>query len=112
MPLYRMVCRKDHITERIFALGTESAECACGLMARRVPTFATAIVLNLAPVPSGQERHDLSLFREATEERTDAYRRAEEHFERPIQSPNLWKEAKKRANLVRRGLAPPPSSTR
>ena len=97
MPLYLFGCANGHEFERLSALGAEEAACLCGLAARRLASFAASVVVNHAILPHGEQRQNLSLFKEATAERADLYRRAEEHFERPIASRNLWKAAKKKA---------------
>lgn len=88
------------------------AACFCGLQSQRMASFGAAVIVRPAAVPRGEQRHNLRLFKEATEERADVYRRAEEHFEHPIASRNLWKAAKRQAALVSQGLAPPPSTSR
>ena len=108
---YEFRCPEGHESEHRVPLGTERVVCSCGQDAVRVPTFGCGVILSHAATPRDQQRHDLSLFREATEERAHTHSRAEERAQRPLQSPNLWQQARKRAELVRHGLLPPPNGT-
>lgn len=64
-----------------------------------------------AEVPRDEKRYDLGLFQEACMERDHDHKRAEEIAQKPLPSENLWAKAKKRADKVKRGLAPPPKDT-
>lgn len=114
MPLYKYACHACGIDSLIIRpLGTDMANCrVCGETIGRVSAFGTAFVVEPAPVPEDQKRHDLRLWREASEERDYYHRREEDRAQRELPSPNLWKQAQRRANLVNAGKAPPPRTTR
>ena len=98
MPLYVFRCPEGHGAESIRPYDTETIPCPrCGMVAARQPVFGTGFVVEPAAVPRDQQRHDLTLFKEATAERAYYHERAEASAERSLPSRNLWKTAVHRA---------------
>lgn len=112
MPIYYFECSQGHRSEELCAVGTEVGVCECGSVADRVASFGAGIIINHAQIPADQQRYNLSLFREATEERDYMHRRESEHAQVELPVGNLWKKAVRQAALVKRGLAPPPSNNK
>ena len=114
-PIYDYRCCEGHLTESRQGYGVDAIPCpTCGQEAPRVPVYLQNHVGDRAGVPLDQRRYDLSLFREATEERAWEHGRAEERAQRPLpesEGPSLWKGALSRAQEVKAGKAPPPSGT-
>jgi len=115
LPKYDYLCKSGHLTERINGYDVDTIECpVCGEEAKRQSVYAftpfteTGVkVGRLGPVPREEKRYDVSLFQEASEERDYNHKKAEEAAGRPLKSKNLWGEAKKQANAILAGKAPP-----
>lgn len=107
MPLFEYECPVGHRSEELRPAGTDTTTCPCGEQAHRVPS---RFAFTNTPTGSGiAQRNSYSLYREASQELDYSHRKAEADLERPLPTPDLWGQAKKRAQaMVTAGEAPPP----
>ena len=108
MPLYSFRCPQGHEREHLVREYLPDATiCECGEVALRQLSLGAAR-LGLAETPRDEKRINLSLFREATEEREYAYGKVERETGISIPGVNLWKQAKRQAKEVLAGKRPAP----
>ena len=107
MPLFEYACPAGHRSEELRPAGTDSNPCPCGETAVRVPSRFS---FTNTPTGSGVAlRNSFSLYKEASQELDHSHRKAEADLERPLPTPDLWGQAKKRAQAMAvAGEAPPP----
>ena len=117
MPIYDYTCENDHTFEARKGYDDEYAQCPeCGGVAVRHSIYWQYLITETgvkesrrAEVPHDQKRLDkgFKLFREASEEMEYKHKQAEERAGRPLETTPYWQIAKKRADAIRAGKAPP-----
>lgn len=116
MPIYDFTCESGHIFEKRAGYEVETLPCPlCGEPAYREAIYLEQFLVTETGVRNGrrsamprdEKRYDIGLFQEACMERDYDHKRSEEIAQKPLHSENLWAKAKKRADAIKRGQAPP-----
>ena len=116
MPIYDYLCGGGHRIEARRGYETTQIPCTlCGEAAQREAIyFSQSLATETGvrsgrrnPIPRDERRYDLSLFREASAEREDAYARAELETGKSLSGPSLWRNAVQRSREIRSGVSAP-----
>ena len=110
MPIYDFVCQGGHESEAKAGYETASLPCpVCGQPAERQSVYATSFsIAGRASVPFDQRRINLTKFMDAATDLDHHHKRAEERYQRKIDSPAYFREGVKRAKEVMAGKRAPP----
>lgn len=113
MPIYDYTCTSGHTSESRQGYNIAKIPCPlCGETAYRESIYVPFIITETgvgarAQVPYDEKRYNISLFQEACAEREYAHKKAEGVMQRELEPENLWARAKRKADAIRAGKAPP-----